>query len=242
MLPTDGPFLARGVPCGGLETGAEKIKSEEERRMFGGWANAAYDTCYHQRCDTIDNVNPRAIALNAPTAAFAVEFLATHAAIQSFLGFASARAELEVSGGGRLIGTVTITQSSVSEVEIAYEIRGLAPGSVHGFHVHEFAAPGGDCAAAAAHYNPFGRNHGAPGDPPEDRQVGSNGNVVADERGVASGVLTESLVRLFGETSVVGRSVVLHEGEDDLGRGGQPCSLTTGCAGGRLACGTIVGV
>ena len=39
--------------------------------------------------------------------------------------------------------------------------------------------------------------------------------------------------------SVVGRSVVIHADEDDLGLGGQSDSLTTGHAGARLACGVI---
>ena len=43
-----------------------------------------------------------------------------------------------------------------------------------------------------------------------------------------------------GKYSVVGRSVMVHAGEDDLGRGGHELSLTTGNAGGRIACGEIV--
>ena len=54
-------FLARGIPCGGLETGAEKIKTMAERDLFGGNANAAYDPCYHQFCDTLTNVNADAL-------------------------------------------------------------------------------------------------------------------------------------------------------------------------------------
>merc|ERR1712130_546298 len=52
-----GPYLEASIPAGGVETGAELIKSEAERKTFGGLANAAYDPCYHQACDTIDNVN-----------------------------------------------------------------------------------------------------------------------------------------------------------------------------------------
>lgn len=44
---------------------------------------------------------------------------------------------------------------------------------------------------------------------------------------------------LFGEYSVVGRSVVVHAKEDDLGEGGHADSLTTGNSGARVACGVI---
>jgi len=44
-----GPFIAAGVgiPAGGLFTGAEGIKTEEEQGVFGGEAGVAYDHCYH---------------------------------------------------------------------------------------------------------------------------------------------------------------------------------------------------
>ena len=40
-----GPFLEKGIPCGGLETGAEQIKTVDEFLMFGGIANIPYDPC-----------------------------------------------------------------------------------------------------------------------------------------------------------------------------------------------------
>ena len=42
-----------------------------------------------------------------------------------------------------------------------------------------------------------------------------------------------------GEFSVVGRSVMVHADEDDLGKGGHSLSATTGNAGARVACGEI---
>ena len=40
---------------------------------------------------------------------------------------------------------------------------------------------------------------------------------------------------------MIGRSIIIHEGVDDLGKGGFDDSKTTGHAGARLACG-IIGV
>jgi Zn-dependent M28 family amino/carboxypeptidase len=51
-------FIENGIPAGGLFTGAEGIKSEEEVDIFGGTAGRAYDPCYHAACDTITNIDP----------------------------------------------------------------------------------------------------------------------------------------------------------------------------------------
>jgi Zn-dependent M28 family amino/carboxypeptidase len=50
-----------GIPAGGLFPGAEGIKSAAQAAVYGGTAGIAYDPCYHQACDTIKNVNTRAI-------------------------------------------------------------------------------------------------------------------------------------------------------------------------------------
>ncbi|GAA4192192.1 M28 family metallopeptidase [Microbispora amethystogenes] len=59
-----GPFIDAGVPAGGLFTGAEGVKTPEEQALFGGTAGQAYDSCYHKACDTIANLNDKALALN----------------------------------------------------------------------------------------------------------------------------------------------------------------------------------
>jgi Zn-dependent M28 family amino/carboxypeptidase len=50
-----GPFIAIGIPAGGLFSGAEGVKTAAEQAVYGGTAGAAYDPCYHQACDTFDN-------------------------------------------------------------------------------------------------------------------------------------------------------------------------------------------
>ena len=56
-----GPFIAAGIPAGGLFTGAEQIKRPDQVPLYGGTAGIAYDPCYHQACDTIANVNDVAL-------------------------------------------------------------------------------------------------------------------------------------------------------------------------------------
>ena len=56
-----GPFIERGIPAGGLFTGAEGEKSRREARIYGGRAGRPYDPCYHQACDDIGNLSIRAL-------------------------------------------------------------------------------------------------------------------------------------------------------------------------------------
>jgi Zn-dependent M28 family amino/carboxypeptidase len=78
------PFLARGLAVGGVNTGAGGIKTSNERDQYsamlgtgkGGIANAAYDTCYHQQCDRITNINTFAYEKVVKAAAHAIEYMA----------------------------------------------------------------------------------------------------------------------------------------------------------------------
>ncbi|EST06929.1 Protease-associated domain, PA [Kalmanozyma brasiliensis GHG001] len=72
-----GPFLDAGIAAGGLDTGAEQLKTEEEARMFGGTAGIAYDPNYHQVGDTVDNLAMEAFEVNAKAIAHAVATYAT---------------------------------------------------------------------------------------------------------------------------------------------------------------------
>lgn len=66
------PFIARGIPAGGLFSGAGALKTESEAADFGGTAGEPYDRCYHQACDGIDNVNDAALDVLSDAAAHAV--------------------------------------------------------------------------------------------------------------------------------------------------------------------------
>ncbi len=66
-----GPFIAAGIPAGGLFTGAEGIKTPEEVGLWGGTAGDQYDPCYHLACDTFDNINLNALDVNSDAVAYA---------------------------------------------------------------------------------------------------------------------------------------------------------------------------
>ena len=71
------------------------------------------------------------------------------------------------------------------------------------------------------------------------RHVGDMGNVQADHVGNGRLELEDSLITLYGPNSIIGRAVVVHRDEDDLGKGNNQESLVTGNAGPRIACGVI---
>jgi Cu-Zn family superoxide dismutase len=119
-------------------------------------------------------------------------------------------------------------------VHVVGTVGGLAPGSAHGFHVHEK----GDCSAvdastAGGHFNPAGMPHGRAGSGPH--HAGDMDNIVADADGVA-----QVDVHLMGVTlgdggadDIAGRAFVVHGAPDDY------TSQPAGNAGPRVACGVI---
>ncbi len=67
-----GPFIDVGIPAGGLFTGAEGVKTDEEAAIWGGTAGDQYDPCYHLACDTFDNINLQAFDVNSDAVAYSV--------------------------------------------------------------------------------------------------------------------------------------------------------------------------
>ncbi|CAF1565012.1 unnamed protein product, partial [Adineta steineri] len=106
-----------------------------------------------------------------------------------------------------------------------------------GFHIHEFGDTTNGCTSAGAHYNPDNHEHAGPQD--ELRHVGDLGNITGGSGNVAKFNFKDSIIKLTGSKSIIGRSIVVHEKEDDLGRGNSADSKKTGNAGGRMACGVI---
>lgn len=144
----------------------------------------------------------------------------------------TAVAVLSPTEGNNVRGEVTFTRVD-DGIKIVADIQGLPPGE-HGFHVHE----NGDCSApdassAGGHFAPLGHPHGAPTDPDSARHVGDMGNIEAGNDSTVHFEWTSNLMSFEGETSIIGKAVIVHEKADDFK------SQPSGNAGSRLACGVI---
>lgn len=151
-----------------------------------------------------------------------------------------------IQGQGDIRGVVTFEElprrstryiSNKYTVRVVVEIDGLPPGK-HGFHIHRAGDLRHGCDSLCDHFNPDKKTHGGRND--NQRHAGDLGNILADEDGHVYEVFTDSTIQLRNtKYNIVGRSVVIHQDEDDLGRGGNRESLLTGNAGARIACGVI---
>ncbi|MBA0727842.1 hypothetical protein Golax_000794, partial [Gossypium laxum] len=148
-------------------------------------------------------------------------------------------------------GTVFFTQEGDGPTTVTGNISGLKPG-LHGFHVHALGDTTNGCMSTGPHFNPAGKEHGAPED--VNRHAGDLGNVtvgadgfcmaytvnfIYGDPGSASFSIVDKQIPLSGPHSIIGRAVVVHADPDDLGKGGHELSKSTGNAGGRVACGII---
>jgi superoxide dismutase, Cu-Zn family len=144
---------------------------------------------------------------------------------------------------GAELGTVTFTDTPEG-LEVTVAATGL-PAGKHGFHVHSE----GSCetstddagmevmhGAAGGHFDPAGtENHAGPD---VDSQTGHAGDlpnleVIAD--GTASiTFITTKMTVAEGETSLAGRTIMIHANEDNYTN--EP---KNGGSGDRIACGVI---
>ncbi|CAF1155250.1 unnamed protein product [Adineta steineri] len=88
-----GPFLAAGIVAGGVTSGSNAIKTQEQRDRYdrmlgqglGGIVGAMRDPCYHQACDTIQNINIFAYEKILKAAAYALEYLGRQNDLKTWL-------------------------------------------------------------------------------------------------------------------------------------------------------------
>jgi Cu-Zn family superoxide dismutase len=138
---------------------------------------------------------------------------------------------------GNIKGVVEFEEKN-KKVLLNIDLEGFIPNTIHGIHIHEAGDLRDNCLSACAHFNPYNKNHG--GLKSKERHVGDLGNIKSDKNGKVKISFEDNLIKLRGSKSnIIGRSVVIHEDEDDCGLGNFPDSKTTGHSGKRIACAVI---
>jgi len=138
-----------------------------------------------------------------------------------------------VIDSGKIKGTVVFTQKD-DHIRIKIDIKGLTKNHSHGFHIHESGDLREGCKSCCAHYNPDGAEHGGL----DNGHKGDLGNIKTDENGNCSmSIRTDKII----VDEILGRSIIIHQDEDDLGLGAFDDSKTTGHSGSRIAC-SVIGI
>ena len=133
-------------------------------------------------------------------------------------------------------GLISLTQINSGEVELEAHVMDLNPGN-HAIHIHEKAdCTSADGKSAGGHWNPTFENHGSWGNS-NGFHRGDIGNFTADKNGHGMIKFSTDLWCLDCDDpikNIVGRSIIIHQGEDDL------TSQPSGAAGARVSCAGII--
>lgn len=141
------------------------------------------------------------------------------------------------------VGVACFKEKEVQGEALFHRVRGgirivakfdkLPPGE-HGFHIHRAGDLRGEgCKGACEHYHRGSpANHGGAPSSGGERHTGDLGNIVQGKR-YAFYLPGAGLSDLFG------RSLIVHADKDDLGKGQEEDSKTTGHSGARIGCAII---
>jgi Cu-Zn family superoxide dismutase len=136
-----------------------------------------------------------------------------------------------------------IQESESNKVKVIFRLEKFEKFSTHAIHIHEYGDLSNGCISLGFHYNPFHTTHGSRLFINKERHAGDLiNNLYSDSNGNFVYEYIDDLITLYGEESILGRSVVIHEGIDDLGCGQNELkkeSLISGNAGKRISCGII---
>ncbi|KAJ1651439.1 copper chaperone [Dispira simplex] len=133
---------------------------------------------------------------------------------------------------GKRHGLVRMVQINSTQCAIDITVSGLTPGK-HGVHIHSLGDISRGAESTGVHYNPTNVAHG-------DHQhghVGDLGNIVVDATGWGDLLVESDRIRI---SDLIGRSMVVTQFEDDLGRNEQSAQSTVnGNSGPGVLCGII---
>ena len=109
------------------------------------------------------------------------------------------------------------------------------PEGKHGFHIHRAGDLRGEgCQGACEHFHVGPpQDHGSKPGSKHERHTGDLGNIQLCGKGPCK---YSYLIPDIKPEDLLGRALIIHEDEDDLGQGDFPDSKTTGHSGNRIGC------
>ena len=143
--------------------------------------------------------------------------------------------QIRGSKDNQIKGHITFTEQKL-KMKIDIDVFNLPPGK-RGFHIHRKGNLLEGCSSLCSHFNPTNKKHGKFNS--INSHAGDLGNIIIQEDGTLQETIYSRFLRNSGKFNIIGRSIVIHEQDDDLGKGGNEESLKTGNAGTRIACGII---
>ena len=117
-------------------------------------------------------------------------------------------------------------------VKVKAHFTKLPPG-LHGFHIHKAGDLRGEgCHGLCEHYDIGKNSHGGSPDHKGERHTGDLGNIELKNGKFEK----EYYIKGIRSSDLWGRSIIVHDGEDDLGKGQFEDSKVTGHSGARIGC------
>ncbi len=179
--------------------------------------------------------NRRLRFLAGPMAAVLMAATLVATAVAAEPGVRHAQASF-VDVSGSTIGFAMLTQDATGVVHVNVKVSGLTAG-LHGIHIHAVASCAAAFAAAGAHYNPEGGDHGL--DSPTGPHAGDLPNLSVNGAGQGRlNATTDRVTLTDGPTTLFdadGSAFIIHANPDD-----QVTNVGNGGSGARIACGVIV--
>ena len=111
-----GPFIAAGIPAGGLFTGAEAPKTAAQQALYGGITGAQLDPCYHLACDTFAGTGSGASATPPGLGLKALDEM-SDAAAHAVLTISRTKVDITMTASAAL-------RTSGSPARVDFEARG----------------------------------------------------------------------------------------------------------------------
>ena len=174
----------------------------------------------------IESTGKRAVILGTGSAKDQVQNIKNLGAAVAMMG--------GLLGAGKTEGVIRFVQVDSDSCVIDGTIDGLNPLSEHALAIYECGDISEGCSSVGDHFNPRNMRHGSP--ETNERHVGDLGNITTNNLGRAEFKFSDHLVKV---SDIIGRSIAVAEGKDDLGETDHPLSSVNGNCGKLLSCGIV---